>query len=156
MCTTGSTFAYWLKYKSPFYQAFVFDTGGYWSDSHGYTVMVFYDGSLVVSIADIANYYSTLSYNYDPDIWLFVVHTWSPSSGVIIYLNGCIMNDQDLDISRRTSSLTVSHPFTIGEAVTGNPQRADMDLDNFMAWDDQLTADEVWQLYVQAGYVPVS
>ena len=73
-----------------------------------------------------------------------------------MYLNGCIMNDQNIDISRRTRNLTDSYPFTIGEANGGDPRHAEMDLDNFMAWDDQLTADEVWHLYVQAGYVPVS
>ena len=56
----------------------------------------------------------------------------------------------------RTRSLTDSYPFTIGEAVTEDPFRAKMDLDNFMAWDDELTADEVWQLYVQGGHVPMS
>ena len=64
------------------------------------------------------------------------------------------MNGQGKETGPRTSSLTESFPFTIGEAVADNPLRADMDLDNLMAWDDELTPDEIWQLYVQAGHVP--
>ena len=45
--------------------------------------------------------------------------------------------------------------FTIGEAVENGDWYADMDMDNLMAWDEELTADEVWQLYMQAGQVDI-
>ena len=94
MCTTGSTFAYWLRYKTPDIETTVFDSGGVWVSSHGYAVRVMYDGEVIVSVKDIAYYYSGRAFNYDPDIWLFIVHTWSPSSGIVLYLNVCIMNNQ--------------------------------------------------------------
>ena len=154
MCTTGSTFAYWLRYRTPNNEAVILDSGGMYLYSHGYTVRIDNTSELHVQVNDASTYYDTIAYLYGPDNWLFIVHTWSPSSGINIYLNGCIMNGQGKAKGPRTNNVTESFPFMIGEAVADNPLRADMDLDNLMAWDDELTPDEIWQLYVQAGNMP--
>ena len=158
MCTTGSTFSYWLRYRNPNTgdsHGCILDTGGMYHSSHGYTLRILYPATLGATVIDVANYYVTIANIDNPFDWLFIVHTWSPSTGINIYLNGCIMNGQMKAMFGRTQKLRLSFPFKIGEKVYGDRQRAEMDLDNLMAWDNELTAEEVWQLYVQAGHVPV-
>ena len=156
MCSTGSTYAYWLRYRAPRKEAVILDTGGLYVDTQGYAVIVMKKGALELEASDSTGHYFLSAHIGNPDHWLFIVHTWSPSSGFNLYLNGCILGDAYADKIRRVRGITASLRFTIGEDADIGADRANMDLDNLLAWDEELAAAEVWQLYVQAGQVDTS
>ena len=110
---------------------------------------------MVVLAIDLTQEYMLEAYIGNPNHWLFVAHTWSKSSGLNLFLNGCIVGDAKKENNPRYNTLAWSVDFTIGEAVVNGDWYADMDMDNLLAWDEELTADEVWQLYMQAGQVDI-
>ena len=67
MCTTGSTFAYRLRHRTPNNEAVILDTGGMYEYSHGYTVRIDSTSELLVQVTDASNYYDTIVYLSDPD-----------------------------------------------------------------------------------------
>ena len=131
----------------------VFDTGGLYVDTEGYAAIIMKKGALELEVSDSTGHYFLSAHIGNPGHWLFIVHTYSPSSGLNLYLNGCILGDAYTEKIPRRQGITTSFQFTIGEDAEVGDGRADMDLDNLLAWDEELSADEVWQLYLQAGQV---
>ena len=81
-CTTGSTHAYWVRYRTPNnFAAVILDTGGLHSPSHGYSSYIDKHGIMVVLAIDLTQEYMLEAYIGNPNHWLFVAHTWSKSSG---------------------------------------------------------------------------
>ena len=119
-----------------------------WSTSVGIKLY----GNTKIFIKDHAAYYDFEIFVANPTQWLFIVTTWSTSVGIKLYLNGCPFRDDvvTMDIRTRTKADLGDRPFMIGEPSDGSPYRANMTLDNFMAWNEETDADEVWQLYIQA------
>ena len=152
MCTAGSTFAYWLKWEPLKRVGLIFETGGWFDSSHCYSHQINSDGNMKIFIKDHAAYYDFETFVGNPTQWLFIVTTWSTSVGIKLYLNGCPFRDDvvTMDIRTRTKADLGDRPFMIGEPSDGSPYRANMTLDNFMAWNEETDADEVWQLYIQA------
>ena len=155
-CTMGSTYAYWLRYRTPTSLAVILDSGGLYSPSHGFAFGIDKNGIMFLMAIDLTHEYLFEAYIGNPNHWLYIVHTWSTSSSFNLFLNGCIVGASKKDKSPRYNALAWSTDFGIGESVEMSIDRADMDLDNLLAWDEELTADEVWQLYMQAGQVDTS
>ena len=154
ICTIGSTFAYWLKWK-PTNMGVIFDSGGLYLSSRGYFHGIQQNGRLVVFIKDATHYYDlNTPVGYIPqDQWVYVVQTWSPASPVKIYINGCLFLNVGTKATRYTA-LTRDVNFVIGATSQSvHPWWANITLDNFLSWDAELSKVEVWRLYIQGGRV---
>ena len=154
MCNIGSTFAYWLKWK-PTNMAVIFDSGGLYLSSRGYFHGIEENGKMEVFVKDATHYYVLNSpAGYVPqDQWVYVVQTWSPASSIKIYLNGCLYPNVGSKATR-TTAVTRDVNFVIGATSAGaNPRWANIILDNLFSWDEELSKEEVWRLYIQGGWV---
>ena len=78
--------------------------------------------------------------------WVFIVQSWSPSSGIKLFVNGCIVLTSTKQRNRSHAVLGSAH-FVIGKSSNN------MEIDNFLAWDGELPESEAWGLYVQAVQV---
>ena len=149
-CTIGSTFAYWLKWKSVWGRryGFIMNTGGYHYSTRGYAHLVLSNGLMVVFVKSSSTYYyieASISYSGK---WAFIVQVWSPSSGIKLYVNGCIVAATNARRAR-AHKIKRSPSFAIGDVQ----KWVDMEMDNLLTWDQELTGDDVWRLYMQAGQV---
>ena len=155
MCISESTFVYWLKWEPLTRVGLILETGGWFGFSHGYSHQINSDGTMIILAKDYETYYDLKTFVGNPNQWLFIVITWSPSVGIKLYVNGCPFGDDVVtaNIRPRIHTLVRNQQFVIGEPSSGSPHRANMTLDNLVAWDEEIHADEVWQLYVQAGQI---
>ena len=147
-CTTGSTFSYWLKWRSVSTHGLIIHSGGYYLSSRGYSHAINRNGRMVVYVKSTPNYYGLQTSIGGQGKWIFVVKSWSPSTGIKMFVNGCIVATSD-DRQTRTHAVAWDANFTISHV----DRSTDMELDNLLAWDGELTNDEVWRLYMQAGQV---
>ena len=154
-CTSGSSFAYWLKWEPTTNFALIFDTGGWYTSSHGYTHQLNNDGVIVIFVKDEFHYHLLIAFIGNQSKWSYIVQTWSANRGIKLYLNGCPLDNDSVKIWKtpRTHNIVIDAEFSLGEPSLGVKYRANMTLDHLMAWDDELTATEVWKLYVQSGQV---
>ena len=154
VCNNGSTFAYWLKWK-PTKMGVIFVSGGFYFSSRGYFHGIQQNGNKVVYIKDATHYYHfNTPVGYIPqDQWVYVVQTWSIVSSVKSYLDGCMFPNVGTKATR-TTALTRDVNIVIGAISAGaNHGWANIKLDNFLSWDEELSNDEVWRLYIQGGWV---
>ena len=154
MCDHESTFAYWLKWK-PTTRGVIFDSGGYYLSSRGYFHGIQQNGKMTVYIKDATHYFDlNTPVGYIPqDQWVYVVQTWSTGSSTKIYLDGCMFSNVGTKATR-TTALTRDVNFVIGATSAGaNLDWANIKLDNFLSWDEELSNEEVWRLYIQGGWV---
>ena len=131
----------------------IFDSGGFYLSSRGYFHGIQQDGKMIVYIKDATHYYGfNTPAGYIPqDQWVYVVQTWSRASSVNIYSNGCQLNYAGKKASRNTA-VTRDVNFVIGATSAGTRSNwANIKLDNLLAWDEELSKDEVWRLYIQNG-----
>ena len=152
VCGTGSTFSYWLKWKSVSGHGLVMDSGGYYRNARGYSHSINRYGFMDVNVKDSSYYYKLRASISEPEKWALIVQTWSPSSGIKLYANGCILQANAERITRRYS-VARDINFVIGTNSVNPAQWIAMEIDNFLAWDGELIEDEVWRLYVQGGQV---
>ena len=156
VCGAGSTFSYWLKIKSVPDWGLIMDSGGLYSSGRGHAHAINSRGIISVFV-------KSSSYNYEikvsigaPEKWVFIVQTWSPSSGVKLYVNGCITMPSYAKNSTRTIAVGRTFDFVIGANSVFRewvPRWVALEMDNFLAWDEELTEGEVWRLYAQGGHV---
>ena len=119
-CATGSTFAYWLKWRlTPIGP--IFDSGGYFRDSRGYTHVTKQNGQMMVFVKDATHYYNlqTPAGYLRQDKWVYVVQTWSPLSSGKLYINGCQFGKIGFKINRTNAYVRILN-FVIGS--TGEAQ----------------------------------
>ena len=153
MCETGSTFAYWLKWK-PTVVGVIFDSGGFYSASRGYAHWLLRNGKMLISVKDATHYHTLVTpAGYMPqDQWVYVVQTWSPLSSVKLYIDGCLFAESGKRISRKYD-VSWDVNLVIGSHSLGSNKRANISLDNMLAWDEELSHEEVWRLFIQKGQV---
>ena len=151
-CGAGSTFSYWLKWKSVSDLGVTMDSGGYYGNARGYAHVIDRYGVMHVFVKTSSHYYELRTSISEPEKWAFIVQTWSPSSGIKLYANGCILKAHATRSARR-HAVSRNPNFVIGSDSIDFTLWIPMELDNFLSWDDELTEDEVWRLYVHTGQV---
>ena len=152
-CGAGSTFSYWLKWKSVSGHSLIMDSGGYYGNTRGYAHNLVSHGVMAVSVKDSSYYYGLRASIGEPDKWVLIIQTWSPSSGIKLYVNGCTVVDTLTGRSNRTHRVVRRLKFVIGSNSANFRRCVAMEMDNFLAWEEELTEDEAWRLYVQGGQV---
>ena len=152
VCGAGSTFSYWLKWRSVSGNGLIMDCGGYYRDALGYAHEIYGNGDMMTYVKSSSTYYLHRASISDPNKWALIVQTWSPSSGIKLYVNGCLVTAR-VDRYSRTDNVARNLNFVIGRKSGNSRKWVAMEMDNFLAWDDELTEEEVWGLYVQAGQV---
>ena len=145
-CTAGSTFSYWLKKWSVSSSGLIMDSGGFYSSARGYTHQLTASGRIIVYVKSSSSYYQLGAPISDPEKWSFIVQSWFPFSGITLYVNGCI-------VSTNTRRWVRSHGITWSANFVIGKKSIHMEIDNFLAWEFELTEDEAWRLYMQAGQV---
>ena len=71
-CTVGSTFSYWLKWKSASSESLLMDSGGYYTSARGYAHELKADGRMIVYIKTLSSYYILGASINDPEKWAFL------------------------------------------------------------------------------------
>ena len=145
---------YWLKWR-PKALGTIFDTGGFYENSHGYLHGVFLNGTVLVFINDAAFYYRfcTPAGYVTENQWVFITQTWSPLTAITLYIDGCRAINTGVQKRPRTTDIVWTAHFVIGDSAAAHEYRSNMELDHMQAWDEELSAEEVWQLYIQGGQV---
>ena len=155
-CHSGVTFSMWLM-KMPGNSGAKFRV--YLSKACDWDIG-FCVSFLSTEIFSILICSSSLKYRYrishlPINKWQHVTFTFMPDDGIQLYINGCdaaaySLEGYPLMIANTPASGAVSTYFRLGGG-NSNSYAAHMKLDHILIWYDVLTADEVWQLYMQGG-----
>ena len=151
-CGAGSAFSYWLKWRSVSGHGLIMDCGGYYRNARGYAHVISTNGTMTIYVKSSSTYHLLRASISGPEKWVWIVQTWSPSSGIKLFVNGCIITATTYSIPRM-HSVTRKPNFVIGTNSLNYRRWVAMEMDNFLAWDEELTYEEVWRLYIQAGQV---
>ena len=114
VCGDGSTFSYWLKKKSGPDSGFIVDSGGFYGRARGYAHVINSHGIITAYVRNSAYYYFIQASIGAPEKWVFIVQTWSSSSGVKLYVNGCMLMPSINKLSARTVAVSMTFDFVIG------------------------------------------
>ena len=126
--------------------SFIFHSDGSSLQSRGYLHQLKVNGWMKVYIKTSSTYYALGASISGPEKWALVVQSWYPSSGIKLYVNGCI-------VSISTRRWVRSHNISSNADLVIGKNAIHIEIDNFLAWDGKLTDNEVWRLYMQAGRV---
>ena len=164
LCTNGLSVSLWVKYYSinpdsdgtggaPEGEGVILDGGGFYSQSQG--LHLSRNGYLNFQVNifdDTVDHFANMPYG-EVFVWKHLAFTWKGKLfPIILYQNGCLGNGNSLE--RPSAPHTTSHDFKIGgNGYGGAIQRGDIALDHVLMWYHSLTAEEVWQLYIQGGQV---
>ena len=89
-CTNGSTFSYCLKWKYVPSSGFIMHSGGYHYGKRGYAHLLYSDGWMSVWIKSSSSNFQNGDFVSGSEKWVLIVQSWSPYSGIKLYVNGCI------------------------------------------------------------------
>ena len=103
---------------------------------------------IVVVVKSSPTYYKIRATGSGPGTRKFITQSWSPSFGIKFYVNSCIVATET-ERQPRKHDVTWDANFRIGDVR----KWVEMEMNNFLAWDGELTQDEIWRLYMQAGQV---
>ena len=147
MCTNGLTYSLWIQLLT-LGNTVIIDTGSF-RGHRGLSLRSSF-GIMKLSIKT-----GTINYKFEGNEWatgrwFHVVFTWSPSNGIDVFVNGCHVEG---DLKNKPLAIEDGFlPFILG-ANTNLNFNARMYLDHLLVWDEWLTSDDVWQLYVQGGTI---
>ena len=74
------------------------------------------------------------------------------TSFMMIYTDGCLFAETGTKRSR-IYAVAWDANFVIGTSSVGSDRWANIELDNMLAWDEELSQEEVWRLVIQKGQV---
>ena len=162
LCTNGLSISLWVKYYSinpasggvPDGEGVILEGGGFYGGGKGLHLSRNGYSNFQVNIFDgTVDHFGFMPYG-EVFVWKHLVFTWKGTSfPIILYQNGCLGNGNSFERPFVGSRVT-SDDFKIGGNANGGAiQRGDIALDHVLMWYHSLTAEEVWQLYIQGGQV---
>ena len=149
-CDEGITISMWLRVPE-IYSGFglIFDNGGCTPDAVGYCLQLI-DDELSFTINQRLQRYAFGIKGYTPNQWFLMTITYFDNNGSI-YVNGCKMALYWFDmIKPRPDPHSMDSVFYIGDwaAIGFTPH---VTIDDLLVWYTALSAEEMWNLYVQGG-----
>ena len=158
-CSSGITFSMWLMNMPGNTGSTMFRI--YFSDAcrerMGFCISFLPSGTfsiLVFGSSSIYRYKIEISY-LPINKWQYVTFTFMPNNAIQLYINGCDAITYRLDgyslIATFNTFPAVSSYFRLGGGGGWGQYAANMKVDHVLIWYDVLSADEIWQLYVQGG-----
>ena len=151
MCDTGLTYAMWiwLAHNHANFRVMMIHSGGATVQSKGIALKYNENTqSLIIRIQSSLTYHNFHS-KVDTGIWFHLAFTWSEEDSVRGYINGCLV-DKTPSVSARSTSVSKSFPFTIGQTPVINEPSANMNIDELQIWYELLSAEQVWAIYIHS------
>ena len=154
-CDQGITLSLWLRFQGrPSGFKLIFDNGGCWPRGIGFCLMV------INGVTSFAKRQRSQDAFYEFNINEYTDNQWHLVSfsnlnhDTKMYINGCKMTSKSIYTDRpRRRLYTENSTFHIGDWSVSGGLAPHVAIDDLLVWYSALTAEEMWNLYVQAGHV---
>ena len=158
LCTNGFTYSLWLFISPGSFGSFE-DRHILYSGRYGEEVMLEIrhndDFEFIYVLVNI--YHENHRIYNAPDIldgrWVHVVFSWSMSSDLNIYINGCKDNQWLFHEDGDWERYTYTSEFYIGRQPEYELTNFHIKVDEINVWYEVLTDEAVWHLYLQGGII---
>ena len=157
VCTTGVTFALWLKALNNANTFFAIEMGGSDYDSRGLYLKIQSNQNIKLSMKWDLKYDYYRAPNFPLLTWVHVALTWERAGGIRLFINGC---DADVNNDKghstrvpRSHQRTITNRFVFGAGKNTTAGFGKMTLDEFIAWHDVLEPEQIWELFRQGGTI---
>ena len=153
MCSTGVTYAVWLRRMGVGFEVFL-DTGGLYKYSIGYAMFQNTYNYIEMVVTNQMHYYRAVSMiEWRINHWDHFVWTWNTIEGITVYINGCRLSSEMVTyyVTSRSHTIITYETFTVGGGSRRDGYNSRMRIDDLFIWHSVFTEKQVWQLYVNGG-----
>ena len=159
LCTNGFTYSLWLFLSPGSFDSYE-DRHILYSGRYGEEVMleIIHSDGYDFNYVSVDMYHENRRITNSPDIldgrWVHVVFSWSMSSDLNTYINGCKDNQWLSHEDGDWESYNDTSAFYIGRQPEYELTNFHIKVDEMNVWYEVLTDEEVWHLYLQGGIIP--
>ena len=154
-CDQGITISLWLRFQGrPSVFGIILDNGGCRDGGVGFCMSVVNDVKFFTIKQRVQNAFYAFNINgYTDYQWHFVSFS-NLNNDTKMYINGCKMTTEFAIIEKpRKLPYNENSTFHIGDWSVGGGLAPHVAIDDLLVWYSALTAEEMWNLYMQAGHV---
>ena len=155
-CSQGITFSFWLMLRERLSAyKLLFDNGGCWSKGVGYCLYVSSDDTIRMATKEENGYYVRVMPEPTINEWHFFITT-AIKGDIKMFIDGCDSEPYSRAFANdRDEPHTEDYEFSIGDwaSLPAGGTVAHFVLDELMVWYRVLDKEDVWNLYVQGGWL---
>ena len=154
-CDQGITLFLWLRFQGrPSPYKIILDNGGCRPYGIGFCVSAINDLKFFTIRQRSQNVFYTFFINGYADYQWHLVSFSNLNNDTKMYIDGCKMTTESTIIEKlRKLPYTENSTFHIGDWSVGGGLAHHVAIDDLLVWYSALTAEEIWNLYMQAGHV---
>ena len=154
-CDQGLTLSLWLRFQGrPSSYQIILDNGGCRPYGIGFCVSAVNDRMFFTKRRRSQEEFYTFYMKGYTDYQWHLVSFSNLNDDTKMYINGCKMTSRSPNINKpRQLPYNENSMFHIGDWAVNGGSAPHVALDDLLIWYSALTAEEIWNLYMQAGHV---